>query len=100
MKSRMRRGFVAVSALAALAFGSLPATAQPITSSNLDISLCSPKDHTFTQNINNEFFPLKGVNWTLVGPDADGTTHGLLVTDTGMTNRITQAAWGQTVKTE
>jgi len=99
MNARIRRGFVAVAALAALAAGSLPATAQSSTTSNLDISLCSPQDHAFTLNIDNGFLPLAGATWTLVGPDVDGV-HGLLVSDLHQTRSFTQAGWGHTVSTE
>src|SRR5436305_14675034 len=95
----MRRGFVAAGALAALALGSLPATA---ASSSLNISLCSPADHTFTTNVTNQYLPLgatAGQPWALVGPDS-GTTHGLLVTDLGTTKPFKRSGWPNRVVTE
>jgi hypothetical protein len=99
VKAGIGRGLVAVGVLATMALGMGPAKAQ---GSTLDISLCSPKDHMFThQHINNQFFPLTGVNWTLVGPTTDGT-HGLLITDSNQQSprSFTQPGWGSPVDTE
>jgi hypothetical protein len=102
VKMGMRRGFVAVGVLAALAFSSLPAMAQ---GSNLEISVCIPSSNsTFnrTPNIDNESFHLTGVNWTLEGPDVGGT-HGLLITDTRNRKTMSNASpsWGgRSVATE
>lgn len=85
MNKRMRRGFVAVSALAALALSSLPALAQ---GSNLDISVCDPAAGamlTANPGQPNTYFPLSFSPYVLVGPDSDGTTHGLRITDDGTT---------------
>ena len=99
MKTRMRRGFVAAGALAALALVLRNATA---ASGNLEISLCSPADHTFTTNVTNQYLPLGATArqpWALVGPDS-GTTHGLLITDLGTTKTFKRSGWLNRVATE
>ena len=79
--SKVSRGFVAVGALAVLALGLSPAEAAPSK-----LPLC-PSSRSFTADPGrkaNPYFPLTdALAGTLVGPDADGTTHGLQITLTG-----------------
>ena len=99
MNTKLRRGFVAIGVLSALALATLPATA---TTSNPDISVCSPADHTFATNVTNQYLPLGATAqqpWALVGPDS-GTTHGLLIKDLGTTKTFRRRGWPNRVVTE
>jgi hypothetical protein len=54
--------------------------AQGAQGQTLDLSLCDPSQHTFTLNINNQFFPLPvGQRWIYSGKEK-GQTIGLRIT--------------------
>ena len=83
--SKVSRGFVAVSALAVMALGLSPAEAVQggTADGGSKLPLC-PKGVSFTATPGtnaNPYFPLNSaLEGTFVGPDSDGTTHGLQMT--------------------
>jgi hypothetical protein len=73
---KLSRGIVAVGMVAALVFGSSPATAAQM----LPLSLCSPTENTFDLQIDNPYFPLlPGQQSVFFGFD-DGEPLGLRIT--------------------
>jgi hypothetical protein len=65
------------------------ATATPAAKAQtLDLSLCAPSQHTFTLDINNQFFPLPvGQRWIYSGKE-QGETIGLRITVLKRTERF------------
>ena len=82
--SKVSRLFVAAGVLAALSFGSSPATA----GGKLPLSLCDPTQHEFTTSVTNEYFPLQpGQVSTFFGFD-EGEPLGLRITVTNQTETL------------
>jgi hypothetical protein len=73
------------------------ATAAPgAQAQTLDLSLCDPRQHTFTLNINNQFFPLPvGQRWIYSGKE-QGQTIGLRIT---VLNQTESFRFGRTTVT-
>jgi hypothetical protein len=77
---RPRRAVTAGATLAAvLLIASMPAMGAP-ASTELDLSLCAPRQNTFTLDIDNSYFPLPvGQQWVYRGNE-QGQTIGLQIT--------------------
>jgi hypothetical protein len=78
-KRALMAGMTLVGVVASLMFTASPAAAQTATT-DLDLSLCAPRQNTFSLNIDNTYFPLiVGQQWVYQGTE-QGQTIGLQIT--------------------
>jgi hypothetical protein len=78
---RLKRALTTGATLAAvLLTASMPAMGAPPSGMELDLTLCAPRENTFTLEIDNTYFPLEvGQQWVYRGNE-QGQTIGLRIT--------------------